>query len=189
VFVGPLASRWEDAADVASGKGSIAPRKQDRMTRKEAVRQHAQANTLRSLGFTLDEAEALRRISMTLQRWFERECGDSNQWGSWAIERDEDGDGLPYLVHHHYRLDGRPDSTTRTRIPDRESGARRRLGAIITERNSRIADTTGDMTAQTAMRTYVQTDPRGAALYILRPSDVPEGGDPSAYYTRGICVY
>jgi hypothetical protein len=36
---------------------------------------------------------------------------------------------------------------------------------------------------------YIQTDPRGAALYILRPGDVPEGKDAGAYYNRGICVY
>lgn len=36
---------------------------------------------------------------------------------------------------------------------------------------------------------YVQTDPRGVSLYILRPGDVPEGKDSDAYYTRGICIY
>jgi hypothetical protein len=36
---------------------------------------------------------------------------------------------------------------------------------------------------------YVQTDPRGAALYVLRPGDVPDGADVSAYYSRGIAVY
>lgn len=40
-----------------------------------------------------------------------------------------------------------------------------------------------------AVSAYVQTDPRGAALYILRPEDVPEGQDVGSYYTRGICVY
>jgi len=37
------------------------------MTKKEALRQTAQANTLVSLGFTYGEAEALRRISLTLR--------------------------------------------------------------------------------------------------------------------------
>lgn len=35
----------------------------------------------------------------------------------------------------------------------------------------------------------VQTDPRGAALYILRPGDVSDGADVSSCYTRGICIY
>jgi hypothetical protein len=39
------------------------------------------------------------------------------------------------------------------------------------------------------LSSYIQTDPRGAALYIIRPGDVPEGGDVNAYYSRGICVY
>jgi hypothetical protein len=31
--------------------------------------------------------------------------------------------------------------------------------------------------------------PRGAALYILKPGDVPEGEDVSAWYSRGVAVY
>ena len=38
-------------------------------------------------------------------------------------------------------------------------------------------------------RSYVQGDPRGAALHILRPDDVREGDDVSCVYTRGIAVY
>ena len=36
---------------------------------------------------------------------------------------------------------------------------------------------------------YIQGDPRGAALYILRPGDVPDGADAASYYNRGVCVY
>ena len=36
---------------------------------------------------------------------------------------------------------------------------------------------------------YVQGDPRGASLYILRPGDVPAGGDVDSFYTRGLAVY
>ena len=60
------------------------------------------------------------------------------------------------------------------RIPDRETGARKRLDAI--------------MAKHTPLSAYVQTDPRGAALYILRPGDVPVGADPDAYYNRGVCI-
>lgn len=35
---------------------------------------------------------------------------------------------------------------------------------------------------------YVQGDPRGCALYILRPGDVPEGSTPDCCYSRGIAV-
>lgn len=71
------------------------------MTRNEAIRQTHQADQLRALGFTQQEADALRRISMTLHRWFELECGDSNSYASWAIERDE-ADDKPYMIRHVY---------------------------------------------------------------------------------------
>ena len=58
---------------------------------------------LQKEGVTLDEALALRRISMTLQRWHELECGDSNNYGSWAIERDDNGDGPPFMVYHTHQ--------------------------------------------------------------------------------------
>lgn len=185
------------------------------MTRQEAERLTRQADTLRALGFTTAEADALRRISMTLQRWFERECGDSNQYGSWAIVRGHrqgrafthDDDGAPFLEHHHYAHGQGQDTVSYVRIPDRETNARTRLNDIVRRRNARIthpdsADAELNIHAASAARVfasqckgdgllmfYVQTDPRGAALYILRPGDVPDGGDPSAYYSRGICIY
>jgi hypothetical protein len=39
------------------------------------------------------------------------------------------------------------------------------------------------------MQAYVQGDPRGASLYIIRQGDVPEGQDVDSYYNRGIAVY
>ena len=161
------------------------------MTRKEAIRRTTQDDTLRSLGFTQAEAEQLRRISMTLHRWFELGCGDGNQWGSWAIERDDNGDGKPFMVHHHYGHGKRPDSVTRTPIADRETGAKKRLAAIVDACNkARRTHMTGDqMTPQEPLSFYVQGDPRGASLYIIRPGDVPDGQSVDSYYTRGICVY
>src|SRR5262245_56481698 len=38
-------------------------------------------------GISLDDAHSLRRISMTLHRWHELECGDSNDYASWCITR------------------------------------------------------------------------------------------------------
>ena len=72
------------------------------------------------------------------------------------------------------------------------SGARRRLAAIIRACNERRfnadAATAHDPNAHD-LKPYIQTDPRGAALYILRPDDVPAGKVPAAYYSRGICIY
>lgn len=66
-------------------------------------------------------------------------------------------------------------ATIRYYIPDRESGARRRLAKI--------------MARYPSLSAYIQGDPRGAALCILRPGDVPEGKDADAYYSHGIAVY
>lgn len=142
------------------------------MTRKEALRQMKQAETLVGLGFTPDEAEALRRISMALHRWAEHECNGD-------IERDDAG--VPYRSfaanggrHHAYR------------IPDREAGATRRLEAIVSARNKRAVS---PGSSRTAVGYYIQGDPRGCALYILRQGDVPDGADVHGYYSRGIAVY
>jgi hypothetical protein len=134
------------------------------------MRQTMQENTLLRLGFTQDEAEKLRRISMTLHRWHERECGTDGG----CIERDE-ATGKAFWLNS---MTGR-----RYPVQDRETGARKRLAAILATRNAR---TTG---AEWHLTAYVQTDPRGAALYILRPGDVPEGKGADAYYSRGLCVY
>lgn len=128
-------------------------------------------NRLIKLGIDEIDASALRRISMTLHRWHELECGSGNDYRSWAIEREnEDGTGKPY--HVSYWHDGR---TTRMPIPDRENGALKRLAKIL-ERYPEL-------------EAYIQTDPRGCALYILRPGDVPEGERADAHYSRGIAVY
>ena len=60
---------------------------------------------LERAGISYADAVQLRRISMTLHRWHEMECGDGNDYGSWAIARGtktkegftHDDDGKPYL--------------------------------------------------------------------------------------------
>ncbi len=138
------------------------------MTKKELLRRTALENALCALGFTSDEANTLRRISNTLQRWYELECGSD----SGAIERD-DATGKPYWINYHSRYLSANDP--RSRIADREAGALRRLAAI--------------MAKHAPLTTYIQTDPRGAALYILRPGDIPDGSKVDECYTHGICVY
>ena len=113
-------------------------------------------------GIALDDALALRRVAMTLHRWHEMECGDDRG----AIERDETT-GRPYWRN---AFTGKRYATL-----DRESGAQKRLARIMT----RYPD----------LRAYIQGDPRGAALYILRPGDVPEGESADSYYSRGLAVY
>lgn len=131
------------------------------MTKREAMELTRQYDQLRSLGLTYDDADQLHRISMTLRRWFERECGDENG----CIERDETTNKAYWLNSYSMR---------RSPIADREAGARKRLAAI--------------MAKYPGLTAYVQGDPRGCSLYILRPEDVPEGKDVNSYYTRGLAV-
>lgn len=135
---------------------------------------------VKSLGISDDDAWHLRRIAMTLHRWHELECGDGNDRASWTIARgrkdnsgafEYDDNGRPYLETHYHDRNGAVYSP----IPDRERGAQRRLAKI--------------MERYPTLQAYIQGDPRGAPLYILRPGDVPEGEDVNAYYSRGIAVY
>lgn len=134
------------------------------MTRKEARNTEEMLQRLTSLGIARDDAETLRRISMTLHRWFELECNGD-------IERDEVS-GKPYWYWTDYQGNRKPCNEP---TPDREAGAKRRLAKL--------------MARYPALQVYIQTDPRGCALYILRPGDVPAGADVSAYYSRGIAVH
>ena len=117
---------------------------------------------LQRLGIEQEDAKALRRISMTLRAWYEHECNGNIQRAG------EDGSGKPYW---HSSGTGKRLYA----VPDRERGAEKRLAAIMAKYSPLYA--------------YLQTDPRGCALHILRPGDVPEGCDAGSYYSRGIAVY
>jgi len=135
---------------------------------------HDNLKQIRSLGITDDDARALRRISVTLRRWHELECGTGDDRTTISVGRD--GNELyskPYLRTQYPTRNGFHDS--KHPIPDRERGAHKRLAAILTRYPTLTA--------------YVQGDPRGCALHLLRPGDVPAGEDPGAYYSRGIPVY
>ena len=120
----------------------------------------------RRLGIALDfdDAWTLRRAALTLHRWREGECGDGNGYASWAIERDQTT-GIPYRVTYPHT-----GATRRRRIPDREKGALRRIA---------------DVCARNGLTYYVQTDPRGAPLYVARPGD---GMTDSNYSSIGVCI-
>lgn len=118
----------------------------------------------RGISLSFDEVNTLRRAQITLHRWAELECGDGNEWGSWAIERDENGEGPPYLVRHHYLHGAGKDTVTRTKIADKEAGAIRRVAAICAAHKLNFSH---------------QTDPRGCALYVsnepLKDNDYNRG--------------
>lgn len=142
-------------------------------------------DTLTKAGISYEDAVQLRRISMTLHRWHELECGDGNNHGSWCITRGtktkegfaHDDDGKPYLEHHHYMHGHGKDSTSYTALPDRERGALKRLDAIMANYPGFVS--------------YVQGDPRGCSLYILTPYHMERyAGQPvDEIYNNGIAVY
>lgn len=97
------------------------------------------------VALSTDDARTLRRAAQTLHRWSELECGDGNEYSSWAIERDEET-GIPYMCTYPHK-----GTTRREKIADREKGALRRVKEVC-ERNG--------------LHFYHQGDPRGAALYV-----------------------
>jgi len=129
-------------------------------------------------GIKLDDARALRRIAMTLHRWYEMECGSSDDYSSWVLVRGikhkgeftHDDDGNSFIERHVHK----ENKAQYIPVPDRERGAEKRLAKI--------------MAGYPSFSFYLQTDPRGAPLYILRPGDIPEGADVSSCYNRGIAV-
>ena len=135
------------------------------MTARAETRALMQHLGARGISLDFDEANTLRRAQITLHRWGEQECGDSSNYGAWCIERDENGEGLPYMVNHIYRHGKGKDTVTRTRIADREAGALRRVKAICQAHG---------------LHYYHQTDPRGCALYVSR-EPLPDHN-----YTHGV---
>lgn len=137
--------------------------------------------TLTRAGIAYDDATALRRIAMTLHRWHELECGTGDDYKSYCVVRgirhnkaefEYSDAGKPYLeMHYHTGQNG----ARYLGIPDRETGAKKRLASI--------------MARYPTLQAYIQGDPRGASLYILRPGDVPEGAEVDSYYSRGLAVY
>lgn len=115
-------------------------------------------------GISEDDAFALRRIAMQLHRWHELECGVENG----GVERDETTGKVTWYNSH---------TGTRYPFPDRETPALKRLAKIM----ERYKDA--------GLSYYVQGDPRGASLFILRKGDVPEGENVDSYYSRGLAVY
>lgn len=144
------------------------------MNRKEAIRQTELLRNLEGLGFTGQEFDQLRRISMTLTRCAERECNG---------ELEVDEDGRAYSVNQGGPWNGW--KTSRYPVPNREAGAIKRLGKI--------------MQAHPSWTYYHQGDPRGAALYLINLDsqiyDMPvweyleTHSIDSIYSSVGICIY
>jgi hypothetical protein len=136
------------------------------MSKSQSVARFYQNAT--NLGLSLDEADYLRRIEMTLHRWSELECGND----AGHIERDE-ATGKPRFFNARARFVDPKDPRAWRSIPDREKGALARLARVMARHPDLVA--------------YHQGDPRGCALYVLRKADV-EGKDLNAHYSSGWAV-
>lgn len=99
-------------------------------------------------GLTPEAYNDMCRIEQTLSRWHEEECNGT-------IQTDE-ATGKPY----RYFPDryGSPTIRSSAPIANRWAGAKRRANVICN---------------RFGLHAYIQTDPRGPALYIFRWSDVP----------------
>jgi hypothetical protein len=136
--------------------------------------------TIIRAGISSEDARALRRISITLHRWHELECGADNGYASFVVTRGRkekrefiyDENGSPFIESH-------PHSGAKTSyepIADRERGAKDRLAKI--------------MTRYPELGTYIQTDPRGCALYIIPRDKIRDGLTvENCYSSIGIAVY
>lgn len=114
--------------------------------------------TLARMGIAYDDARALVRASAVLSTWAEHECNG-------VIQRDDDTGRPSWYSPVTGRCLGRTS--------DREAGALRRVTEIA---------------GRYGLTAYHQGDPRGCALYLVRPGDVPDGADIGSYYSRGVAV-
>lgn len=108
-----------------------------------------------------EDAGTLRRAALTLHRWAEAECGTSNDYASVCLMRDDDGKTYQEVYPHA------ATRAMRYRVPDRETGALRRVAALCRD---------------LGLHYYHQGDPRGCALYV---SSEPLT---DATYTRGLAI-
>jgi len=108
--------------------------------------------------------EALFRIERTLHRWHELECGTDQG----CIEQDE--------TTGKWTLRREIGNTEYTRpVADRERGALRRLINLLEPFKDKVA-------------AYIQSDPRGAALYLYDPRKYSTQEIDNNYSTNGIQI-
>lgn len=141
------------------------------MTKRERQEREWMQQAVERLGFTSDEFDALRRISMTLHRWHELECGTGDDRVTRSVERDEKTE-KPFLRVQYATRAGWVDR--RYPVSDRERGALKRLAKIMEGRKDVLS--------------YVQGDPRGAALYLVPVAEL-RGQSIESVYSRGVAVY
>lgn len=154
------------------------------MTKREAERREHMFRALATVGLSRDEAEQLRRISLQFHSWHERQCNEDIRVGFYRNGEFHDWDehralaaeyGYSRLTYTFFQ-----GSRRGYQIPNRGAGAERRLAALMAPHKRRLCY-------------YVQTDPRGAALYIVSRKQLLRCGkkpaDLDSCYTIGTAVY
>ena len=119
---------------------------------------------LEQAGVSPEDARRLLRVSRQLRRWHELECGTEEG----GVQRNEETGVLMWYSN-------RTHAWTPYGGRDNETQAKHTLDQV--------------MARYPHLRAFIQGDPRGCALYILRLGDVPDGELADAYYTNGIAVY
>lgn len=143
------------------------------MNKREQMEMNFMLDNLQRAGIEHEDLQPLRRISMTLRRWFELECGTGTDTVSESVERDEVTDKPFRRVQ--YMGAGNKWVDKHYPIADREKGALKRLDVFRVK--------------YPALVFYVQTDPRGCALYAVPVSSIREGERVDSIYNRGIAIY
>ncbi len=127
---------------------------------------------LHNLGFNDQQIKKLRSASRTLQKWFEMECGSDDgcivRISDTAGEPIETYEGIPCLL----TFEG--NKRCYTRIVDKEAAARSIIKSIGEENDQCVF--------------YIQTDPRGAALYAV-PKEYLVNRKIEQIYPNGVAIY
>lgn len=143
------------------------------MNKREKEEMQCMLDSLRRAGIEKEDLQPLRRISMTLHRWFELECGTGNDRVTESVERNEETD-KPFK-RIQYMGAGNKWVDKRYPIADKEKGAIKRLDVLRAK--------------YPALVFYVQGDPRGCALYAVPVSSIREGENVDSIYNRGIAIF
>lgn len=132
-----------------------------KMNRTQTERYGRLVIELTKHGLDLRDIDTLLRCSRTLTNWNTEECNGT-------IQRTE----IDGQCYRHYGNGTRGPFLT-VKIADREAGAVRRIEKICKAHG---------------LSYYHQGDPRGCALYIIRPGDVADGQSVECCYNRGVAI-
>lgn len=131
-------------------------------TESKTLRTLRLAQSLECFKLLPDDIAKLLRIEKKLRRWHELQCGAD---AGHVEEVGEEGSGNWEFVNRHGH---------RSPIRNATEQARKTLNAF--------------KTVDPDLLFYVQTDPRGCALYLLKKSQVESGEDVNAVYSRGVAI-